>query len=151
LQASPLRGARSARDQSGDKSRALQRLRRAGVSKVHSRLKPAVSQAGRLPKPAASPVIHFLLKKFAFLEMNPCHFAGTSGSKKIADTGQTGSQAPQSVHVAGSMYICSSLGPPWIQSTGQTSTQASSLAPIQGSVMTKAKLLAPPDSPAYFL
>jgi len=49
---------------------------------------------------------------------------------KIADTGQTGTQAPQSIHSTGSMYSISSvayfslsfLG--WMQSTGQASTQA---------------------------
>jgi hypothetical protein len=78
----------------------------------------------------------YFLKKSAFFLMNECHFAGTWSSKKIADTGQTGSQAAQSVQVAGSMYICSSLAPPCMQSTGQTSTQNNSFAPMQGSQIT---------------
>jgi hypothetical protein len=63
----------------------------------------------------------------------------------MADTGQTGSQAAQSVQTTGSMYICSSAEPPCIQSTGQTSTQKSSFAPMQGSQITNAK----PDTPFY--
>jgi hypothetical protein len=86
------------------------------------------------------------LKKSAFLRMNPSHLAGTSGSKKIAETGQTGSHAPQSVQIAGSIYICCWAGPPCMQSTGQTSTQASSLVPIHGSQITKAKKTRPPHS-----
>jgi hypothetical protein len=46
------------------------------------------------------------LKNCAFFSINACHFAGTSASIKMADTGQAGSQAAQSVQVAGSMYIC---------------------------------------------
>ena len=46
------------------------------------------------------------LKNWAFFSMKACHFAGTSASIKMADTGHAGSQAPQSVQVAGSMYIC---------------------------------------------
>jgi len=37
--------------------------------------------------------------------MKLSHFAGTSDEMKMADTGHAGSQAPQSVHVAGSIYI----------------------------------------------
>jgi hypothetical protein len=79
--------------------------------------------------------------------MKPCHFAGTSDSRNIADTGQTGSHAPQSVQVIGSMYICSWFGPPCMQSTGQTSTQYNSLAPMQGSQITNAKT----DAPSLYL
>jgi len=68
--------------------------------------------------------------------MKLCHFAGTSESKKIDDTGQAGSQAAQSVQVLGSMYIWCSCGPPWMQSIGQTSTHANSFAPMQGSQIT---------------
>ena len=84
-----------------------------------------------------------LAKKLAFLRMKLCHFAGTSDSMNIADTGQTGSQAAQSVQVTGSMYICISFGPPCMQSTGQTSTQYNSFAPMQGSQITNAKTDAP--------
>jgi hypothetical protein len=84
-------------------------------------------------------------KKSAFFLMKECHLAGTSSTKKIAETGQTGSQAAQSVQTAGSMYICSSAEPPCMQSTGQTSTQKSSLAPMQGSQITNAK----PEPPFY--
>jgi len=44
-------------------------------------------------------------KKSAFLRMKLSHFAGTSDAMKMADTGHAGSQAPQSVHAAGSIYI----------------------------------------------
>ena len=71
------------------------------------------------------------------------HLAGTSASIKIADTGQAGSQAAQSMQVTGSMYICNSSGPPCMQSTGHTSTQASSFAPMHGSQITYVKLDAP--------
>ena len=46
------------------------------------------------------------LKNSAFFAMNLSHLAGTSGSAKIADTGQAGTHASQSMQVAGSMYIC---------------------------------------------
>ena len=45
-------------------------------------------------------------KKCAFFSMKVCHLAGTAASTKIAETGQAGSHAPQSVQVAGSMNIC---------------------------------------------
>src|SRR4051794_19879367 len=62
----------------------------------------------------------------------------------MAETGQAGTQAPQSMHSTGSMKSCSAspwsassfLG--WMQSTGQASTQAVSFVPIQGSAMTYA-------------
>jgi hypothetical protein len=87
-----------------------------------------------------------LLKKSAFFRVKLCHLAGTSASRKIAETGQAGSHAAQSMQVTGSMYICSSSGPPCMQSTGQTSTQASSFAPMHGSQITNAK----PDAPYPF-
>src|ERR1700676_4154443 len=72
------------------------------------------------------------------------HFSGRSSKAKIAVTGQTGTQAPQSMHSTGLMYSCgsdSNLGSSfrgWMQSTGQTSTHAVSLVPIQGSAITYA-------------
>jgi hypothetical protein len=72
------------------------------------------------------------------------HFSGKSSKAKIAVTGQTGTQAPQSMHSDGLMYNWgsdSNLGSSfrgWMQSTGQTSTQAVSLVPIQGSAITYA-------------
>jgi hypothetical protein len=47
------------------------------------------------------------LKNSAFFAMKLSHLAGTSGSAKIADTGQAGTHASQSMQVAGSMYIWS--------------------------------------------
>src|SRR5215469_16677673 len=73
-----------------------------------------------------------------------CHFSGRSSNAKIAVTGQTGTQAPQSMHSTGLMYSCVSdlnLGSSfrgWMQSTGQTSTHAVSLVPTQGSAITYA-------------
>src|SRR5271154_5153294 len=62
----------------------------------------------------------------------------------MAVTGQTGTQAPQSMHSAGLMKSCftpsysgSSLRG-WMQSTGQTSTHAVSFVPMQGSAITYA-------------
>src|SRR5712664_1091298 len=62
----------------------------------------------------------------------------------MAVTGQTGTQAPQSMHSVGLMYSCFSFSNcgsslrGWMQSTGQTSTHAESLVPMQGSAITKA-------------
>jgi hypothetical protein len=84
----------------------------------------------------------YLPKYFALRSVNAFHFSGRSSSAKIADTGHTGTQAPQSIHSTGSMYSISSaaylsesfLG--WMQSTGQASTHAVSLVPMQGSAIT---------------
>src|SRR5918995_3252146 len=62
--------------------------------------------------------------------------SGTASSAKIAVTGHSGSQAPQSMHSSGSMKYIASSSVAWMQSTGQTSTQLASLTPMQGSVMT---------------
>ncbi len=81
-------------------------------------------------------------KYLAFRSVKAFHFSGRSSSAKIADTGQTGTQAPQSMHSTGSMYNISSSGNAgasflgWIQSTGQASTQAVSLVPMHGSAIT---------------
>src|SRR6201997_4502284 len=62
----------------------------------------------------------------------------------MAVTGQTGTQAPQSMHSSGLMESIladsksASSFRGWMQSTGQTSTQAVSLVPIQGSAITYA-------------
>src|SRR5215831_5965958 len=84
--------------------------------------------------------------------MYECHFSGRSSTAKIAETGQTGTQAPQSMHSTGSMKswsTCSNPGRPswycvsffgWMQSTGQASTQAVSLVSIQGSAMIYATI-----------
>src|SRR5205807_10615601 len=81
-------------------------------------------------------------KYFAFRSVKAFHFSGRSSRAKIADTGHTGTQAPQSMHSTGSMYSNSSvawagssfLG--WMQSTGHASTHAVSLVPMQGSAIT---------------
>src|SRR5689334_9829552 len=60
----------------------------------------------------------------------------------MADTGQTGTHAPQSIHSTGSMNSmlepsnCGSSFLGWMQSTGHASTQAASLVPMQGSAIT---------------
>src|SRR3954468_18430620 len=72
------------------------------------------------------------------------HFSGRSSRAKMADTGQTGTHAPQSMHSTGSMNNmsvpsnCGSSFLGWIQSTGHASTQAASLVPMQGSAITYA-------------
>src|SRR5205085_7030221 len=72
------------------------------------------------------------------------HFSGRSSAAKIAETGQTGTQAPQSIHSTGSMnsMLLSACGASsflgWMQSTGQASTQAVSFVPMQGSAITYA-------------
>src|SRR3954467_2719443 len=65
----------------------------------------------------------------------------------MADTGHTGTQAPQSMHSTGSMNnwsTASNLSESffgWMQSTGHASTHAWSLVPIQGSAITYAIFL----------
>jgi hypothetical protein len=81
-------------------------------------------------------------KNAAFLGVKSDHFSGRSSTAKMAETGQTGTHAPQSMHSTGSMYIMSTslnlassfFG--WMQSTGQASTHAVSLVPMQGSAIT---------------
>ena len=46
---------------------------------------------------------------------------GKSSSKKMASTGQTSAQTPQSMHSSGLMKYWSASSVEWIQSTGQTS------------------------------
>src|SRR5215208_3170041 len=65
--------------------------------------------------------------------MNGSHLSGSASSGKIASTGHSGSQAPQSMHSSGSMMRIRSNS--WMQSTGQTSTQERSLMSMQGSAM----------------
>src|SRR6185437_10013878 len=83
-------------------------------------------------------------KYLAFLSAYSFHFSGRSSKAKMADTGHTGTHAPQSMHSTGSMnsmlepsnWGSSFLG--WMQSTGHASTQAASLVPMQGSAITYA-------------
>src|SRR6476659_8624927 len=71
--------------------------------------------------------------KAALIRTNGSHFSGTASSGKIASTGHSGSQAPQSMHSSGS--ITSIRSDSWMQSTGQTSTHERSFTSMQGSVM----------------
>src|SRR3954463_216756 len=61
------------------------------------------------------------------------HLSGSASSGKIASTGHSGSQAPQSMHSSGSMTRIRSAS--WMQSTGHTSTHDRSLMSMQGSAM----------------
>src|SRR5438034_2786000 len=65
--------------------------------------------------------------------MKGLHLSGSASSGKIASTGHSGSQAPQSMHSSGS--ITRILPNSWMQSTGQTSTHERSLMSMQGSAM----------------
>src|SRR5437773_8069149 len=65
--------------------------------------------------------------------MNGSHLSGRASSGKIASTGHSGSQAPQSMHSSGSITRMRSNS--WMQSTGQTSTHERSLMSMQGSAM----------------
>src|SRR6266850_394266 len=65
--------------------------------------------------------------------MNGRQFSGSAPSGKIASTGHSGSQAPQSMHSSGSITRMRFAS--WMQSTGQTSTQDLSLMSMQGSAM----------------
>src|SRR5579884_383286 len=67
------------------------------------------------------------------MRTNGSHLSGSASSGKIASTGHSGSQAPQSMHSSGSMTRIRSAS--WMQSTGQTSTQERSLMSMQGSAM----------------
>jgi hypothetical protein len=47
---------------------------------------------------------YFFSYHSAFLAVKACHLSGKSSKAKIAVTGQTGTQAPQSMHSTGLMY-----------------------------------------------
>jgi hypothetical protein len=85
-----------------------------------------------------------LVYQSALIGVKLAHFSGKSSKAKIAVTGQTGTQAPQSMHSTGLMYSCGSASNAgssfrgWMQSTGQTSTHAVSFVPMQGSAITYA-------------
>src|SRR5687768_9323251 len=74
--------------------------------------------------------------------MKSRHSAGTSSSAKIARTGHSSTQSPQSMQTSGSTYSIGAVSKPgssfvgWMQSTGQTATQAVSFTPMQGWVIT---------------
>src|SRR5262249_52299784 len=80
-------------------------------------------------------------KYWAFFCSYSFHLSGRSSAAKMAETGQTGAQAPQSIHSTGSIKSCcpaaclSEFFLGWMQSTGQASTQAVSLVPMQGSAI----------------
>src|SRR6185312_11304214 len=86
-------------------------------------------------------------KYLALRAVYSAHFSGRSSKAKIAETGHTGTQAPQSIHSTGSIYSCvtgaksSSFLRGWMQSTGHASTHAVSFTLIQGSAMTYAMVL----------
>ena len=67
------------------------------------------------------------------MRMNGIHLSGTASSGKIASTGHSGSQAPQSMHSSASITSMRSVS--WMQSTGQTSMHDLSFTSMQGSVM----------------
>src|SRR5204862_8360985 len=67
------------------------------------------------------------------MRTNGSHLSGSASSGKIASTGHSGSQAPQSMHSSGSITRIRPAS--WMQSTGQTSTQERSLMSMQGSAM----------------
>src|SRR6516225_12434195 len=52
---------------------------------------------------------YFFSYHSAFVAVNFCHFSGRSSSAKIAVTGHTGTQAPQSIHSTGWIYSMVSL------------------------------------------
>src|SRR3954451_13515788 len=67
------------------------------------------------------------------MRTNGSHLPGSASSGKIASTGHSGSQAPQSMHSSGSMTRMRFAS--WMQSTGHTSTHDLSLMSMQGSEM----------------
>src|SRR5579859_649889 len=98
----------------------------------------------RVPAKQAKRIVYFprLAYQSALTGVKLAHFSGKSSNAKMAVTGQTGTQAPQSMHSVGWMYSCVSAANSgsslrgWMQSTGQTSTQAVSFVPMQGSAIT---------------
>src|SRR5216683_4502753 len=70
----------------------------------------------------------------ALITLYSAHFSGRSDSGKIALVGQTGSQAPQSMHSSG--WMTRKLAPLLYQYTGHTETQSVYLHLTQGSVTT---------------
>src|SRR4051794_687134 len=78
---------------------------------------------------AASPSTHT-----ALILTKGSHLSGRASSGKIASTGHSGSQAPQSMHSSGSITSIRSVS--WMQSTGQTSMQERSLMSMHGSEIT---------------
>src|SRR3954465_1641555 len=67
------------------------------------------------------------------MRTNGSHLSGSASSGKIASTGHSGSQAPQSMHSSGSITRMRFAS--WMQSTGHTSTHDLSLMSMQGSEM----------------
>src|SRR5882762_1848010 len=51
----------------------------------------------------------FFVYQSALIGVKLAHFSGRSSSAKMAVTGQTGTQAPQSMHSVGLMYSCFSF------------------------------------------
>src|SRR3954462_5360184 len=67
------------------------------------------------------------------MRTNGSHLSGSAASGKIASTGHSGSQAPQSMHSSGSITRMRFAS--WMQSTGHTSTHDLTLMSMQGSEM----------------
>src|ERR1700720_4739721 len=103
---------------------------------------PYVPQGKLTRAPACNGCCYFLAYQSALTGVKLCHFSGRSSRAKMAVTGQTGTQAPQSMHSVGLIYSCFSLSNcgsslrGWMQSTGQTSTHAESFVPMHGSAIT---------------
>ena len=77
------------------------------------------------------------VNQVALIGVYRTHSAGSDSSGKIALTGHSGSQAPQSMHSFGSMYSVRSVPcSKWMQSTGQTATHAWSITSTHGSAIT---------------
>src|SRR5215203_5821755 len=81
-------------------------------------------------------MIYRFLKNSALTSVKDAHCSGKSSSKKMASTGQTSAQTPQSMHSSGLMKYCSWSSSEWMQSTGQTSTHEASFVPMHGCAMT---------------
>src|SRR5262249_4349678 len=66
---------------------------------------PAINRSGQDLVGGVTPGLS--LKNCLFMSVKFFHWSGTSSSAKIAFTGHTGSQAPQSMHSSGWMYSMS--------------------------------------------
>src|SRR6516162_8063938 len=66
-------------------------------------------ETGALEFQKTTAATYFFAYQSVFIAAKFCHFSGRSSRAKIAVTGQTGTQAPQSMHSTGLMYSMVSL------------------------------------------
>ena len=77
--------------------------RRTGGGTIAEALRRAWSRLIRKQWLVLYPLVLALINAAAFFAVYSAHFSGRSSSAKMAETGQTGTQAPQSMHSTGSI------------------------------------------------